>query len=45
VTISVLRGRKQFVKGGQSDLDEIVGKLREAQRHKTSKKELDNVRA
>jgi predicted nucleotidyltransferase len=23
---AVLRGRKQFVKGGQSDLDEIVGK-------------------
>jgi len=23
---TVLRGRKQFVKGGQSDLDEIVGK-------------------
>ena len=22
---AVLRGRKQFVKGGQSDLDEIVG--------------------
>jgi hypothetical protein len=24
--VAVLRGRKQFVKGGQSDLDEIVGK-------------------
>ena len=23
---AVLRGRKQFLKGGQSDLDEIVGK-------------------
>ncbi len=23
---AVLRGRKQFVKGGQSDLDELVGK-------------------
>jgi hypothetical protein len=23
---AVLRGRRQFVKGGQSDLDEIVGK-------------------
>ena len=23
---TVLRGRKQFVKGGQSDLDELVGK-------------------
>jgi hypothetical protein len=23
---AVLRGRKQFVKGGQGDLDEIVGK-------------------
>jgi hypothetical protein len=23
---AVLRGRKQFLKGGQSDLDELVGK-------------------
>jgi hypothetical protein len=39
---AVLRGRKQFVKGG--DLDEVVVN-KEAQRHKTSKKELDNMRA
>jgi hypothetical protein len=41
---AVLRGRKRFVKGGQSDLDELLAN-KEAQKHKTSKKELDNMQA
>lgn len=40
----VLRSPKEFVKGTQRDLDEIVGKSRRS-RHKTSKRELDDMRA
>ena len=40
---TVLKGGLQFVKGEQSDLDAIANN--EVQQHKTSKKELDKLRA
>ena len=41
---TVLKGSVQFVKGEKRDLDAVVGK-KEVQRHKTSKNELDKLRA
>jgi predicted nucleotidyltransferase len=40
----VLRGPKEFVKGNQRDLTKLLGS-HDVQRHRTSKKELDDMRA